>query len=282
LILPSPDVIAAQVGQSLAEDLGSGDLTATLVPADDQAVATVIAREAGVLSGQAWFAEVFHQIDRRIQIEWRLNDGDTCRPDAVLCELAGPARALLSGERAALNWLQTLSATATATARYVRAVAGTRARVLDTRKTLPGLRVAQKYAVTCGGGHNHRMGLFDAILIKENHIEAAGGIAPVLAEALRLANGSPVEIEVENLDQLQQALDAGAQHLLLDNFTLEKLKAAVALTADRARLEASGGVNLNSIAAIAQTGVDDISVGELTKDLKALDLSMRFIESTPS
>jgi nicotinate-nucleotide pyrophosphorylase (carboxylating) len=274
---PPADEIATQVAKVLAEDLGGGDLTAELVPAEARVVATVISREAGVICGRPWFDEVFRQLSTEVVVDWALQDGATCVPNDRVCSLRGPARAILSGERTALNLLQTLSGTATAANRYADAVRGTGARVLDTRKTLPGLRLAQKYAVRRGGAHNHRMGLFDAVLVKENHIAAAGGICAVLAEAGRIADGRPVEIEVENLDQLRDALDAGAQHLLLDNFALHELREAVRLNAGRARLEASGGVTLETVRDIAETGVDDISVGEITKHVHALDLSMRFV-----
>ncbi|HHH48666.1 MAG TPA: carboxylating nicotinate-nucleotide diphosphorylase, partial [Gammaproteobacteria bacterium] len=240
--------------------------------------ARVIVRETAVLCGTAWFDEVFRQLDRRVQIIWQARDGERLRPGQTLCQLRGPARSLLSGERAALNFLQTLSATATHTRRYADAIAGTGARLLDTRKTLPGLRTAQKYATVCGGAQNHRMGLFDAFLIKENHILAAGGIAPAVARARQIAPGRPVEVEVENLIELQQALDAGADTVMLDNMDLAALREAVALTAGRSRLEASGNVDLGRIRAIAETGVDYISVGAITKDIRAVDLSMRLLK----
>ena len=270
--------ITASVALALAEDIGSGDITAGLIPEQATAQAAVISRETAVLCGRPWFDEVFRQLDTRVQIDWRVRDGDHVPPNQTLCELYGPARALLSGERTALNFLQTLSGTATVTARYVDAVRGTRAKVLDTRKTLPGLRAAQKYAVTCGGGHNHRMGLYDAVLIKENHIAAAGSVTAALAQArARVAAGVPVEIEVENFDQLRAALSASATRILLDNFEIEALNAAVRETAGRAALEASGGVTLDNIRAIAQSGVDFISVGGLTKHVLAIDLSLRFL-----
>lgn len=271
-----PADLEATVRNALAEDVGSGDITAALIPADARARARVICREAAVLCGMAWFDAVFRQLDAGIAITWQAADGDLVQADQTLCTLEGPARALLTGERAALNFLQTLSATATLTRQYVEAVSGTGACVLDTRKTLPGLRSAQKYAVTCGGGHNHRIGLFDAFLIKENHIAASGGIAQAVNRAHETAPGKPVEVEVENLAELGEALAAGAERILLDNMPLETLREAVAINAGRARLEASGGVNLQTIRAIAETGVDDISVGGLTKDVRAIDLSMRF------
>jgi nicotinate-nucleotide pyrophosphorylase (carboxylating) len=276
-VLPSAERIAAQVALALEEDLGSGDVTASLIPADAVAQVQVVCREAAVLCGTAWFDQVFQQLDQDIEVTWLAHDGDRVAPGRVLCQLQGNTRALLSGERTALNYLQTLSATATLARRYADAVAGTGVRVLDTRKTLPGLRLQQKYAVICGGCHNHRIGLYDAILIKENHILAAGSVRQALTAARKAAHGLPVEIEVENLAELEQALDAGAERVLLDNFDLAGLRKAVALADGRARLEASGGVTLSSIRAIAETGVNDISVGELTKDVTAVDLSMRFL-----
>jgi nicotinate-nucleotide pyrophosphorylase (carboxylating) len=274
--LPPSKTIYQQVLAALAEDVGGGDVTAALVPPDAVSSALVFAREAGVVCGRSWLDEVFRQLDPAIAVDWAATDGDRVSPDQVLCRLKGAARALLTGERAALNLLQTLSGTATAARRYADAVAGLPVRILDTRKTIPGLRLAQKYAVRCGGCHNHRVGLFDAILIKENHIRAAGSVTAVLEAAHRLAGALPVEIEVENPEQLEEALAAGAKRVLLDNFTLDGLRDAVRLTAGRARLEASGGVNLDTVRAIAETGVDDISVGEITKHVRALDLSMRF------
>jgi nicotinate-nucleotide pyrophosphorylase (carboxylating) len=272
-----PPDIAATVRQALAEDVGRGDLTAGLIPETRTARAQVIAREPAVLCGAAWFDEVFRQLDARVRVEWNARDADAVRENQVLCTLAGPARAILTGERTALNFLQTLSGTATVTRRYVDAVRGTRAAVLDTRKTLPGLRTAQKYAVRCGGGQNHRMGLYDAILIKENHIAAAGSVAAAVAAARRGAPaGTDVEVEVESLAQLHEALDTGAERLLLDNFSLKRLREAVQAAAGRARLEASGGITLENIRAVAETGVDCISVGALTKHVRAVDLSLRF------
>ena len=279
-MIVSPEDIAATVARALAEDIGSGDVTAALIPEQSTARATVISRETAVLSGRPWFDAVFQQLDKRVRIAWQADDGDTLQPQQTLCELNGPARALLSGERTALNFLQTLSGTATQTRAYVDAVHGTRATILDTRKTLPGLRAAQKYAVTCGGGGNHRLGLYDAVLIKENHIAAAGSVTAALVQArTAVATGLPVEIEVENLDQLREALAAGASRILLDNFDLTGLRAAVIETADRAQLEASGNVTLETVRAIAQTGVDFISIGGLTKHVRAIDLSMRFLPS---
>lgn len=276
-VLPPRSVIESDVQRALAEDVGSGDLTARLVP-DVTAQAELRTREDGVLCGRAWFDEVFRQIDARVQVTWNVPDGARFIAGGTLCRLRGPARALLTGERTALNFLQTLSGTATRTAHYVEAVRGTPARVLDTRKTIPGLRRAQKYAVVCGGGQNHRLGLYDAVLIKENHIAAAGSVAAALARARALVTADTlVEIEVENLDQLRAALAAGATRILLDNFDLPDLGNAVRAAAGRAALEASGGVTLENIAAIAATGVDFISVGSLTKNVRATDLSLRFL-----
>lgn len=272
---PSQESISSQVALALQEDLGGGDLTAALIPSGSVASASIIARERAILCGVDWATEVFRQIDPDVTIHWDVADGDRLQPGQRLCVLKGSARALLSGERTALNFLQTLSGTATRAATYVEAISGTGARILDTRKTVPGLRLAQKYAVTCGGASNHRIGLFDAILIKENHIAAAGSIAAALRSAGQ-TEGIEVEIEVEDLDQLAEAIEAGARRVLLDNFSLPDLASAVRLNAARARLEASGGVNLSTVRGIAETGVDDISVGELTKDVRAVDLSMRF------
>lgn len=269
--------IQATVRRALAEDIGSGDVTAALIPEDARATARVVCREQAVLCGRAWFDAVFAELDERIHVKWNLQDGDRVQPDQELCTLSGPARALLTGERAALNLLQTLSGTATRAAQYAAAVDGLPVRVLDTRKTLPGLRHEQKYAVRTGGCHNHRIGLYDGILIKENHIAAAGSINAAVAAARALNTHLPVEVEVENLAELRAGLNAGADILLLDNFTLELLREAVALNAGRAKLEASGGVTLDNIRAIAETGVDYISTGALTKDMHAIDLSMRFV-----
>ena len=271
-----PPDIAGQVRQALHEDLGSGDLTAALVPEGTLSEARVLARESAVLCGRPWFDEVFHQLDPAIEVQWSADDGDLLVAGQQVCRLNGAARPLLSGERTALNFLQTLSGTASITARYVAAVAGTRAVVLDTRKTLPGLRLAQKYAVRCGGASNHRIGLYDAILIKENHIRAARSIAAALDAAASVAKRVLVEIEVEDLAQLDEALAAGATRVLLDNFDLKAMHEAVRRAAGKARLEASGGVNLETIGAIAATGVDYISVGQLTKDVRATDYSMLF------
>lgn len=274
---PDPRDVTAQVRQALAEDLDSGDVTAGLVPAASEAHAEVVARESAILCGRAWFDEVFRQLDPAIVIDWLVDDGDSLQSGQRVCGLSGAARPLLSGERTALNFLQTLSGTATVAADYVAAVAGTRATILDTRKTIPGLRMAQKYAVRCGGATNHRMGLYDAVLIKENHIRAAGSIAAAMQAASSLAgHGVWVEIEVENLAQLDQALAAGATRILLDNFGNDALREAVQRTAGRANLEASGGVSLATVSDIALTGVDFISVGQLTKNVVATDYSMLF------
>lgn len=279
--VPLDAEIDRNVAAALAEDVGPGDLTAALIPADRQAEATVVAREAATICGTAWFERVFARLHPGIRIDWQVRDGQRIDANAVLCHLAGPARVLLTGERSALNFLQLLSGVATKARQYADAVAGTKATVVDTRKTLPGLRLAQKYAVWCGGGGNHRLGLHDAILIKENHILAAGSIAGALASAQQVAASSAgrcqfIQIEVENLDELQQALDSGARMVLLDNFTLGDMREAVALTAGRAVLEASGGISIERLKEIAETGVDRISIGTLTKDVRALDLSMRF------
>ena len=270
--------IAADVAASLAEDGAAHDLTVQLLPAGQTAHARVITREAGVLCGSAWFDACFKAVSADCVITWAAKDGDWITPGQTLCDVSGPSRALLTAERSGLNFLQTLSATATRTKRYVDAVTGIDVKIMDTRKTLPGLRQAQKYAVRVGGGHNQRVGLFDGILIKENHIAAAGGIAPVLEQAFKLAPpGVGVQIEVENMWQLEEALAAGAKLILLDNFDLEILVAAVELNAGRAELEASGGITLSSLREVAVTGVDRISIGALTKDVTALDLSLRLI-----
>lgn len=271
-----PDDISDCVRRALAEDVGSGDLTAVLITAQARASAQVISREAAVLCGSAWFEAVFRQLSADIRIDWQAHDGDLIQAKQLLCRLKGPARSLLTGERTALNFLQMLSGVATCARRYVEAVKGTRAVILDTRKTLPGLRRAQKYAVRTGGARNHRMGLFDGILIKENHIAAAGGISAAVAAARSQGTKVPVEVEVENLEQLREAMQAGADLLLLDNFDLPGLRAAVSATAGRVKLEASGGVDMQRVRAVAETGVDYISVGALTKHVHAVDLSMRF------
>jgi len=261
---------------ALAEDIGSGDITAALVPENTTAQATVVCREPAIICGMAWFNAVFAELDSRVAIDWLVRDGDSVHSAQPLCKLSGPARSLLSGERTALNFLQTLSATATLSHRYAETVADLPVRILDTRKTLPGLRNAQKYAVRIGGCDNHRTGLYDGILIKENHIAAAGSIHNAVTQARADNPGMLVEVEVENESQLLQALEAGADRLLLDNHSLPELTAAVKTVADRAGLEASGGVTLDNIREIALTGVDYISTGSLTKDIKAIDLSMIF------
>jgi len=274
---PGSDTVVAQVRQALAEDLGNGDLTAALVPPEAGARARVIVRESAILCGVDWFNEVFHQLDPAIQLVWSARDGDALEPGQLVCELNGKARPVLTGERTGLNFLQTLSGTASLAARYVAEVEGTSATILDTRKTIPGLRLAQKYAVRCGGASNHRFGLYDAILIKENHIRAAGSIAAAMQAATSLAgDGVMVEVEVESLEELEQALDAGARRVLLDNFDNAALGKAVSRNAGRARLEASGGVDLDTVRGIGLTGVDFISVGQLTKDVRATDYSMLF------
>ncbi|CAH0225629.1 Nicotinate-nucleotide pyrophosphorylase [carboxylating] [Pseudomonas sp. Bi70] len=267
--------IEANVRRSLREDIGSGDITAQLIPESRLANATVITRDNAVICGTAWVNEVFRQLDPRVAVHWQVADGQQVAPDQALFHLQGPARALLSGERTALNFLQTLSAVATRCQHYAALVQGTAVKLLDTRKTLPGLRLAQKYAVTQGGCHNHRIGLFDAFLIKENHIAACGGIAAAVATARTIAPGKPVEVEVENLDELEQALTAGADIVMLDELSLDDMRRAVSINAGRAKLEASGGVNESTLRSIAETGVDYISIGTLTKDVKAVDLSMR-------
>lgn len=270
--------IKTNIIASLVEDIKSGDLTAQLLPEDLIVNAQVITRQTGVLCGTEWFDACFQALDASSTIRWHAKDGDSIRPGQTLCEISGSARILLTAERSALNLLQTLSATATTTRRYVDQVAGLKVKIMDTRKTLPGLRDAQKYAVRVGGGHNQRAGLYDGILIKENHIAAAGGIAQVMAAAFELAQpGISVQIEVENMMELDEALEAGAKLILLDNFDLEALRAAVEHTAGRAELEASGGITLSGLREIAETGIDRISIGALTKDVEALDLSMRIM-----
>ena len=267
--------IEANVRRALTEDIGSGDITAQLIPAERLAHATVITREAAVIAGSAWVDAVFRRLDPRVAVHWQARDGERVSPNQALFHLEGPARALLSGERSALNFLQTLSAVATRCQHYADLVQGTAVKLLDTRKTLPGLRLAQKYAVTCGGCHNHRIGLFDAFLIKENHIAACGGIVEAVQAAHKIAPGKPVEVEVESLQELRQALDAGADIIMLDELSLDDMRQAVAITQGRSKLEASGGINESTLRSIAETGVDYISIGALTKDVKAVDLSMR-------
>ena len=275
---PDPLAVAENVRAALAEDIGSGDITAALVPAGTRGYARIITREAAVICGAPWVDEVFRQLDPGVAVRWHCKDGEHVAAGALLFELDGPARSLLTGERTALNFLQLLSGITTRCARHAALLDGLHTRLLDTRKTLPGLRVAQKYAVRCGGCHNHRIGLYDAFLVKENHISACGSIAAAVLTARALSPGKPVEVEVETLTQLGEALEAGVDSVLLDNFDTEGMRAAVALTAGRAKLEASGGVSEATLRAIAETGVDFISMGSLTKDCKAIDLSMRFTQ----
>src|SRR5688572_29659986 len=272
------ETVTADVTRALREDMGLGDLTAQLVPEGKVAKARLLTRQSGVLCGVEWFNRTFEELDPDVEIFWHAEDGDAIASGASICELEGDARALLTAERTALNFVQLLSGVATRTNQFVRAVEGTRAKVYDTRKTLPGLRIAQKYAVRAGGGQNHRIGLYDGILIKENHIAAASGVRAAVQAGLRSAPpGVFVQVEVESLDQLREALDSGARLVLLDNFDLPKMREAVKIAGDRAELEASGGVTLSTVRQIAETGVHRISVGSLTKDVEALDLSMRFI-----
>jgi nicotinate-nucleotide pyrophosphorylase (carboxylating) len=275
--LLQPDVITANVRAALAEDVGTGDLSAQLVPAAQSAQARVITREHAIVCGQAWVTEVFRQLDPEVVVTWHCADGETVEANQTLFELAGRARSLLTGERAALNFLQLLSGTATRCRHFADLIEGLPAKLLDTRKTIPGLRIAQKYAVSCGGCHNHRIGLYDAFLIKENHIAACGSITAAIRTAREQAPGKPVEVEVENMTQLAEALQARADSVMLDNFDLEQMREAVGFTARRTVLEASGGVNESTLRAIAETGVDYISIGTLTKDCKAIDLSMRIL-----
>ncbi|MEE2000898.1 carboxylating nicotinate-nucleotide diphosphorylase [Alkalimonas sp. MEB108] len=272
--------IRASVAAALAEDLGNlpveqGDITASLIPASQQASATIISREAAIICGVAWVNEVFQQLDPSVQLDWQVQDGDSVAPNQLLCRLQGNARSLLTGERSALNFLQSLSGTATTTDLYVQQLAGSRTQLLDTRKTIPGLRLAQKYAVLCGGGQNHRIGLFDAFLIKENHIAAAGGIDKAVAQARSNFPGKPVEVEVESLLELQQALTAKADIIMLDNFSLADIQQAVAINQQQAKLEVSGNITSERLRELAATGVDFISSGALTKHVQAIDLSMR-------
>jgi len=272
--------IKSSVAQALLEDIGGGDITGQLIPESTLATATILTREAMTMAGRPWVGEVCQQTDANIELNWHADDADEVAAEGLICTLRGPARSILAAERTALNFLQLLSATATATTKYVRAVAGTNCRILDTRKTIPGLRLAQKYAVQCGGGKNHRIGLYDAILIKENHIASSGGIGAAVGAARALHADMPIEIEVESIDELRQALAAKAERLMLDNFSIELLQEAVAVNRDEgdpsAELEASGGVSLDEVTAIAATGVDYISIGSLTKNIRAIDLSMRF------
>jgi len=272
------------VAATLYEDLDGlpaeqgGDITAGLIPASAQAKARIICRDHAIFCGQAWAEEVFKQLGDSVTIHWKVQDGETMQPDQTVCELSGPARTLLTGERSMLNIVQTLSAVATEVGRYVTQLEGTNTKLLDTRKTLPGMRMAQKYAVTCGGGKNHRIGLFDAFLIKENHIMACGGIAQAVSQARTMFPDKPVEVEVESLDELQQALEAGSDIIMLDNFDYAMMRKGVEMTAGRARLEASGNMDLSTIRDTAETGVDYISVGALTKNVTAVDFSMRLVD----
>lgn len=268
--------IQINIQQALQEDIGDADITALLTPEDEQATATIISREDMVLAGQPWVDALIKAYDPSVQITWLKNDGDWVKANETIYKLAGSARSLLTVERPALNFVQTLSAVATKTAKYVKYLEGTPTKLLDTRKTLPGLRIAQKYAVAVGGGQNHRLGLFDAFLIKENHIMAAGGIAQAIAKAHQIAPGKPVEVEVETWDELNQALEAKADIVMLDNFSQQQMIDAVKHVAGRCKLEASGNITLENLSQVAQTGVDYISMGVLTKDVKAIDLSMRF------
>jgi len=269
-------IIEENVFNALKEDIGDGDITAELIPVDNISLATVISREACIFCGLDWFEETYRQIDEEILIDWCVDDGDVLEAEQIICTISGSSQHLLTGERTALNFVQTLSATATSSAKYASAVASTNTKVLDTRKTIPGLRMAQKYAVSCGGCENHRIGLFDAFLIKENHITACDGIKNAVTEARFHNPEIKVEVEVENLNELQQAIDAGADHVLLDNFSIETLKQAVEICQGKVITEASGNITIENINDVAQTGVDYISTGALTKDLKSIDLSMRF------
>ncbi len=277
----NPEILAADITQSvalaLAEDIGSGDITAQLIPENQQAFARIITREDCIFCGKAWVDEVFRQIDPEVVIDWQVSDGQAVVANSTLFTVQGKARSLLTGERAALNFVQTLSGTATISHHYAQQVAHTQVKLLDTRKTIPGLRTAQKYAVTCGGCHNHRIGLYDAFLIKENHIAACGGIANAISNAHQIAPGKPVEVEVETFAELDQALVAGADIIMLDNFSIEDMKKAVVVNAGRAKLEASGNINEQTLVPTAETGVDFISIGGLTKHCRAVDLSMRVL-----
>ncbi|MDI1297696.1 carboxylating nicotinate-nucleotide diphosphorylase [Methylotenera sp.] len=275
-------LVIKQAQAALQEDVGTGDLTSLLVPAEQQVTATIIARETAVICGTPWVQACFNEIDTNVKINWQVAEGESVQANQVLCEITGPARALLTAERCSLNFLQTLSATATETRKYVDAITGTQSQILDTRKTIPNLRLAQKYAVTIGGGHNQRLALYDGILIKENHIAAAGSIAAVMAQAFALNSGKSIQIEVENMSQLKEALTAGATSILLDNFSTEQLVEAVSFnrqSGKRAVLEASGGIGLKNVREIALTGIDRISIGAITKNVQAIDLSMRIIHT---
>jgi nicotinate-nucleotide pyrophosphorylase (carboxylating) len=271
------DLISSHVKQALAEDIGLQDLTADLIPEEAQASASIITREDATLCGESWLNEVFKQLDSSIEIMWNFADGDRMSADDTICKLKGPARTLLTGERTAMNFIQTLSATATHAQQYADEVKGLKVQILDTRKTLPGFRLAQKYAVRCGHCYNHRIGLFDGILIKENHINAAGSISNAIQHARALHPDVEVEIEVENFNELEQALSAGADIIMLDNFSVADMTKAVTITKGKAKLEASGNITLDNVRHIAETGVDRISIGAITKDIKAIDLSMRFL-----
>ncbi len=271
-----PNNIAEQVKMALNEDIGTGDVTADLIDKNTESKAKVICRDDAIIAGIAWFNEVFQQIDEKVSVQWRFKDGDKVKAGETLCELSGNSRSILSGERAALNFLQTISAVATQTHHFVEKIKGTKANILDTRKTIPNLREALKYAVLCGGGKNHRIGLYDMVLIKENHIMAAGSITRAVKQAKTLHSSLRVEVEIENLKEFREASVAGADVIMLDNFDLKTMRQAVEENAGRIDLEASGGVNLNSVRDIAETGVDYISVGQITKDIQAIDLSMRF------
>ncbi len=275
--MPPYQAVQEQVGLALAEDVRDGDRTASLIPESSVSTVQVVCREQAVLCGTAWFNEVFQQLDSGINIAWQAEDGATISADSIICEMEGNTRALLTGERTALNYLQTLSGTATLARSYAAAVAGTGVRILDTRKTIPGLRLQQKYAVLCGGCYNHRIGLFDAILIKENHIAAAGSITAAVQDAFKTSPDLEIEVEVEDISGLEEAIAAGAARILLDNFSNDQLRQAVEINAGRSRLEASGGISLETVRAKAESGVDDISVGALTKDVRAIDLSMLFV-----
>jgi nicotinate-nucleotide pyrophosphorylase (carboxylating) len=270
-----PDDLPNQVDTALQEDIGSGDITASLIPEDRQAIAHVLCREAAIICGRAWFNRCFEAFDPTVQVDWKVEEGSEVSPDTLLCTLRGKARSLLTVERTALNFLQTLSGVATTTQQYVAVIGDRKTRILDTRKTLPGLRTAEKYAVACGGGKNHRMGLYDAMLIKENHILSAGSITKAVLEGSRLYPGKPIEVETENLQELQEALEAGADIIMLDNYSLEAIREAVEITQGRAKLEVSGNVTMETLPHLADTGVDFISVGALTKHIQAVDLSMR-------
>jgi nicotinate-nucleotide pyrophosphorylase (carboxylating) len=276
-----PADIATVVSRAVAEDLGDGDLTAQLIASDAHAVARVLVRETATLCGRAWFDETFRQLDPRVAVGWHAADGEAISADSIVCELHGPARSIVTGERTALNFLQTLSGTATAARALADVVAGTRTRILDTRKTLPGLRLAQKYAVRCGGGHNHRVGLFDAILIKENHIAALGSVTAAVAAARRRSQQVMIEVEVENLTQLREALATDADRIMLDNFSIPDMRSAVTMRdmhgGKRPELEASGSVDATTLRTVAETGVDFVSIGAITKHVRAVDFSMRFV-----